>query len=64
MEFNIMQNNIKERNDAFDEVAAIFAASGVEITPAMLERMSPLLRGDMSFEQHCAALKAELEEVL
>jgi len=51
-----------EMVDVFDEVAAIFAASGVKITPSMLELMSPLLSGSQSFEEHRANLKAELEE--
>lgn len=51
-----------ERVDIFEEVAAIFTASGVKITPAMLNRMEPLLEGSQSFEEHRASLQAELED--
>jgi len=55
-------NNNRNLIDVFDEVSAIFAASGVKITHSMLERMSPLLNGSQSFEEHRASLKAELED--
>lgn len=54
-------NSNRKLIDVFEEVRGIFAANGVEITSSMLERMSPLLNGSQSFEEHRAALKAELE---
>ena len=55
-------NRKKEIVDVFEEVAAIFAASGVEITPAMLDKMQPVLEGSQSFEAHRASLVAEMQE--
>lgn len=56
-------NAYQSRTDAFEEVAAIFAASGVEITDTMLELMSPLMSGVESFEQHRANLSAKLNRM-
>jgi len=50
-----------ENSDIFEEVTAIFAASGVEITPSMIKLMEPLMDGSQSFEEHRASLMAELE---
>lgn len=61
MKYN--DNTIKSfnRNDAFEEVSAIFAASGVPITENMLKLMSPLLSGSQSFEEHRKSLQKQLE---
>lgn len=49
------------RNDAFEEVSAIFTASGVQITENMLNLMSPLLSGSQSFVEHRKNLQKQLE---
>lgn len=55
----MQDSNKKIKNDVFEEVVEIFAASGVEITPTMLERMAPLLSGSQRFEEHRALIKEE-----
>ncbi len=58
-----LNDNKLSRADAFEEVAAIFAASGVPITDSMLKLMAPLMDGSQSFEEHRASLQAQLAEV-
>lgn len=53
--------NKYEQVDAFEEVAAILSASGVEITGNMLKLMSPLMYDSKSFEERCDAISARLD---
>jgi hypothetical protein len=50
----------KDFNDNFEQAAAIFAASGAEITKPIMRLMSPLLSGKQNISEHRASLKAEL----